>query len=1832
MPRAGTRGAAPKPAGPLVFDGAALRPNDHVYVSAPWDDREGEPYIVARVLEILQPSSKAALALPEGSNTDANPAPASDSAPSSRSGSTAPTTDLRVRVAYYFRTRDITSRYVADHRLVVATMHADTLPASYVRGRCTVKHREHIEELEVYKRQPDTFYWHQLYDRYLHRYFDAVPTYKVRNAPPEVITHLNANFEFVLCEVGTAAEICDAQRGCCVCHKWAANPESVACARCARVFHLSCVDPPLAAKPKAGYGWSCAPCSKAHDEEVEGYLEAGMGPPPGGSPGPQMLHASKKGKARQVDAQVRPDPHDWRMTQGWPFRYFGMHTNAYNVLDPHDSLYPRASTRLGNKFQCTVPAWDESTGQQEVLPGSRQYFQPKRSRASTPSGGKPEKERSRKSKAAEIPPRGEDGAVQIIFRPSDKISDETMDELFARVRKISSYATAGVDLLNRAAVVIQNKEGSVQDTIASLRKISLASLGHATWTDDEKRKLSDGAEQHHNDIGEIHKLLPAKKMGDVVKRYYIAVGHTLQEDEPTQIEEKTAVVAAAVIATTRSGRKTGRKAARDAAAAVAPGEDGDPLLMSDDEDHGSVCAPARTPAQRRNRFCAICEATESPKWWFCPDNICELEVKPNPCVMCDTCGVRWRHYGAQYPPYGDELKPLPQEKKSKKDKAAEEEARKQAELEAAAALAAIREPTPPPPKPVIPPKPCLLCKRFEPKTALFQCDNCTISYHASCYGIDLDWEWPHDEWLCNMCERDKNRKKLTLHPHCILCPPPPELEPDAPLTALDCLKPTELQNYVHLLCAIWHRELQIGSPPVVQPVEAFQHLPPERRDRECCLCKTKGVGSTIKCEDCSKHVHVSCAWTSGYKFAFEVQRVRNKKRPPKDAVIIKFKDEEGVLQPCIWCTDHHFTHSERKTYDLGARDQSSKLTALQMYVRSSKAGKFPDAPLLLRQGRRLDPTVQPVLKPKAPTPPPPPAPSSKHTDTLLASIIEEEPAPQPARGSKKRRTQSMTPAIAIPPNAPAAPDSTSSTPITATMLPEMDVDLDVLPAAEKPLPAKRERKPKAPRELASPVKTTKAKGASKKRKSAPAAPIEEDLSAFSNAYHGFDLVQQLNLPALPDLAALTSSLQLPPLPPAYSGATGLPSLPALPALPSLPNVSSPFDFSPATSAPHLLNTVVYSAHIPTPDLAVASEPAAPASQADVEHEHEEDPSAIDPALQALSALAAAEADSRNAQQQQQDDVSEIDRQHQQAAYDFAQVMGDIAVAAESQEEHGESQVTNADDANGDDGEANAADGERTGADGAPASEEAAGDDDASASGRPKRRTRAPVRPYDVPTPSASRPRASGTPRSLQQLNQPAPRPQSPLLFDATHPNSLLNYVRAHESAQNMYRIDTPDDSDGLSEHLPSPGGSALNSPALLHAHPPALDNTAFPDAGLLQTPPAPPKPAKRRRTSTKGSGTPAVCSNCGTSDSPLFRRDAEGRQLCNSCGLYFKTHGHDRPQKVIARAIGAARVQKRKAQAAEGGEPSPSSAKRPKASGTPLPLQGLAYAPVNPSPLQPMPAFSYDSSYSPQDPVAGPSGSSSHHSEHAAPNQSRSASAPGANNGLHGIFTGGYPAYDSPYGGYGSPTPASQAAYDSRFSAATHSTSTSGAHATAPQYPYPPGPSGSGSGPYGNSAGGYSYPSRSSAPPHAGGSGYYDPFALSTSAGTNGANGADESSQDQQADDEALAQRHALESLAAQALSFSVGQAVHNPPLAADSGAQEQQPGTSSGQPATAPPVSAVAAEVAPPQAAHEQQHLQPDVGLPLSPLFGIERELERREAEREEEKRREAEGRAGGQ
>ncbi|KAI8334047.1 hypothetical protein BD560DRAFT_414785 [Blakeslea trispora] len=50
------------------------------------------------------------------------------------------------------------------------------------------------------------------------------------------------------------------------------------------------------------------------------------------------------------------------------------------------------------------------------------------------------------------------------------------------------------------------------------------------------------------------------------------------------------------------------------------------------------------------------------------------------------------------------------------------------------------------------------------------------------------------------------------------------------------------------------------------------------------------------------------------------------------------------------------------------------------------------------------------------------------------------------------------------------------------------------------------------------------------------------------------------------------------------------------------------------------------------------------------------------------------------------------------------------------------------------------------------------------------------------------------------------------------------------------------------------------------------------------------------------SGT-TVCTNCETTTTPLWRRDAHGRTICNACGLYYKLHLVHRPATMMKTVI-----------------------------------------------------------------------------------------------------------------------------------------------------------------------------------------------------------------------------------------------------------------------------------------------------------------------------------------
>jgi hypothetical protein len=95
------------------------------------------------------------------------------------------------------------------------------------------------------------------------------------------------------------------------------SPESVTCAHCQHVFHLSCLDPPLSQKPKIGYSWACAPCSKAYDDQVEFYMETGIAPAGKGT-GSATLNGKGKGKevlpgkGKGKDKEGKSLPHHWQ--------------------------------------------------------------------------------------------------------------------------------------------------------------------------------------------------------------------------------------------------------------------------------------------------------------------------------------------------------------------------------------------------------------------------------------------------------------------------------------------------------------------------------------------------------------------------------------------------------------------------------------------------------------------------------------------------------------------------------------------------------------------------------------------------------------------------------------------------------------------------------------------------------------------------------------------------------------------------------------------------------------------------------------------------------------------------------------------------------------------------------------------------------------------------------------------------------------------------------------------------------------------------------------------------------------------------------------------------------------------------------------------------------------------------------------------------------------------------------------------------------------------------------------------------------------------------------
>lgn len=150
-----------------------------------------------------------------------------------------------------------------------------------------------------------------------------------------------------------------------------------------------------------------------------------------------------------------------------------------------------------------------------------------------------------------------------------------------------------------------------------------------------------------------------------------------------------------------------------------------------------------------------------------------------------------------------------------------------------------------------------------------------------------------DQWTCEICENEETLE-ASINTDCLLCPRASAEDKKKgiwpnPASFLRGCKPTESQGWSHVLCAVFTPELTFTDASQLRLVEGMNTVSRHKWLavstimllidnmanvlQRCVLCG-ETEGAVIKCHDCPKEFHASCAWKQGHKFGFEIQPVR----------------------------------------------------------------------------------------------------------------------------------------------------------------------------------------------------------------------------------------------------------------------------------------------------------------------------------------------------------------------------------------------------------------------------------------------------------------------------------------------------------------------------------------------------------------------------------------------------------------------------------------------------------------------------------------------------------------------------------------------------------------------------------------------------------------------------------------------------------------------------------------------------------------------------------------------------------------------------------------------
>lgn len=491
-----------------LADGLRIEIGDHVYVLS---EPMGEPYYLARVIEFI-PAEKV-----KENSLDLND-------------------HLAARVNWLYRPGDVHKKRKNTRELLL-TMQSDVCQLASFRGKCTVRCLSEIEDLDRYQNTPNCFWVSQMWDRYIERLFDVLPTSKVTNMPEPVINLLRARFRYIVVEPQFTKRLCVAPRSCAECGFWATDEDSVRCSGCNSTSHYACLEPPLKHKLTRGFGWSCAHCvrelvpemsdtcneSTSSDQEFLQKINSNMPALNTHSYKPEPEYKSLL-KAVQTVSVLTPEQE--KQLRLWPFRYLGMHTTIEDIIDVNDRIYPRAASRIGPKHQAVVPAW----------PGRPAIYY--RVRFPGRRGKRGHAKAANSSKAIYDPPdldrtlpwvqetpsgyieRGGDNTSTLMWSNRYGVPDEFLKKTEAYATQLDISLTSP-NFLDACLKAFIDAKGNDATALKEVSTFTPKMLKEPKFTEEEVVRFEEGIARYGSELHLVFKHVKTKSSADIVRFYYM---------------------------------------------------------------------------------------------------------------------------------------------------------------------------------------------------------------------------------------------------------------------------------------------------------------------------------------------------------------------------------------------------------------------------------------------------------------------------------------------------------------------------------------------------------------------------------------------------------------------------------------------------------------------------------------------------------------------------------------------------------------------------------------------------------------------------------------------------------------------------------------------------------------------------------------------------------------------------------------------------------------------------------------------------------------------------------------------------------------------------------------------------------------------------------------------------------------------------------------------------------------------------------------------------------------------------------------------------------------